>query len=184
LDVTFNLLNTLNPIFNCTTLTSVAAGNNTLESLAGLEKLTALEILNVSHNTLTDVSPIASCLAIRELDISENQVEDISSFSVLTKMESLLFSRNSVKVLPEFAKDCALITIDGSHNKIEKLNSLKGLENLNNVFMDYNEKLSSIKPLTSCTRLVQVKVYGTKVKDVSALLEMDIVVEFDPTLAM
>ena len=184
LDVTFNLLDTLNPIFNCTAMTSLSAGNNALTSLAGIEKLAALEVLNVAHNSLTDVSPIASCVTIKELDISENQVEDITSFSALTKMESLLFSRNSVKTLPEFAKDSALITIDGSHNKIEKLNSLKGLVNLNNVFMDYNEKLSSIKPLTSCNRLVQVKVYGTKVKDVSALLEMDIVVEFDPTLAM
>jgi len=184
LDVTFNLLNSLNPIFNCTTLTSLAAGNNTLTSLSGIEKLTALESLNVSHNTLTDVAPVAACLTIKELDISENQVTDISSFNALTKLESLLFSRNQVEALPEFATDCALITIDGSHNKIEKLNNLKGLQNLNNVFMDYNEKLSSIKPLTSCTRLVQVKVYGTKVKDVSALLEMDVVVEFDPTLAM
>jgi hypothetical protein len=31
---------------------------------------------------------------------------------------------------------------------------------------------------------VQVKVFGTKVADVTALLEMDVLVEFDPTVGM
>jgi len=184
LDVSFNLLATLNPIFNCTTLTTLGASNNTMTSLAGIDKLTALESFNIANNTLSDVSPIAACTSLKELDISSNMVSEISTLSALTKLETLTFTRNSVTELPEFAKDCALITIDGSHNKIESLNALKGLENLNNVFMDYNEELSSIKPLVDCSRLVQVKVYGTKVEDVSALLEMDVVVEFDPTLAM
>ena len=94
------------------------------------------------------------------------------------------FSRNSVSVLPQFEKECALVTIDGSHNHIEALDQLEGLVNLNNVFMDYNEELASIDPLVNCPRIIQVKVYGTKVADVSALLEMDVIVEFDPTLRM
>lgn len=184
LDVSYNLLDSLNPIFNCTTLTSVNAGNNTVISLNGIDKLTALEAFNISNNTLKDITAIATCSSIKELDVSSNLIEDISGLSALTKLESLNFSRNSVAQLPEFAKDCTLITIDGSHNKITSLEALKGLENLNNVFMDYNEELDSVAPLASCNRLVQVKVYGTKVEDVSALLEMDVIVEFNPTLGM
>ena len=59
-----------------------------------------------------------------------------------------------------------------------------GLEALNGVYMDYNENLSSIEPLVNCPRLVQVKVYGTSVAEVKSLLDMDVVVEFDPTLRM
>lgn len=183
-DVSYNLLTSLTPIFNSSTLNELGASNNSLTSVAGIDKLTALESLNVAGNTLGDVSPIASCTSLKELDISSNLLSDISSLNALNKLESLVFSRNTVSELPEFAKDCALITIDGSHNQIQSLSALEGLENLNNVFMDYNEELSSISPLTSCHRLVQVKVYGTKVENVSALLEMDVVVEFDPTLAM
>jgi hypothetical protein len=100
----------------------------------------------------------------------------------LEKLFSLDFSRNAVIDLPAFAQTCDLVTIDGSHNKIVSLAALEGLENLNNVFMDYNEELDSIEPLINCPLLVQVKVYGTKVADVSALLEKEIIVEFDPTL--
>ena len=70
------------------------------------------------------------------------------------------------------------------NNLLTSLENLGGLANLNNVYMDYNEGISSISPLVDCSRLVQVKVYGTSVEEVTALLEMDVLVEFDPTLAM
>lgn len=184
LDVSYNLLTSLTPVFNCTTLTDLLAGNNVITSLVGIEKLTGLESLNVSFNELTEVTDVFACVNLLDLDISNNTITDISGFSALSKMTSFNFSRNTVAELPAFAKDCALITIDGSHNLLTSLENLGGLENLNNVYMDYNAEISSVKPLVDCNRLVQVKVYGTKVEDVTALLEMDVLVEFDPTLAM
>lgn len=184
LDVSYNLLTSLNPIFNCTTLTSLSATNNTIDTISGIDSLAALESLKIAHNTLADVSSIATCTSIKHLDVSNNLLDDISALSALTKLEVLNFSRNSVTALPAFAEDSPLITIDGSHNKLDTLKPLEGLDNLNNVYMDYNEEISSITPLTSCHRIVLVKVYGTKVQDVKALLDMDVVVEFDPTLAM
>ena len=55
---------------------------------------------------------------------------------------------------------------------------------MNNVFMDYNTEIYSVSALTSCHCLIQVKVYGTQVTDVTELLNMDVIVEFDPTLTM
>ena len=184
LDVSFNMLTSLSPAFNCATLKSLNASNNTIENITGVDKLSVLEYLNLSGNKLVDISPVAACSALQELDVSGNEITDVAPLSALVNLSTLNISRNSVNKLPAFDTDCALVTIDGSHNAITSLSPLKGLKNLNNVFMDYNAQLASISPLTSCRRLVQVKVYGTKVKDVSALLEMDVVVEFDPTLAM
>ena len=184
LDVSYNLLGSINPIFNCSTITSLNVANNTLTSLTGIEKLSSLEMLNVSNNTLSELTPIAECINIKMLDISENMLTDISPISAMNQLQTLNFSRNNVTELPAFETTCALITIDGSHNQLTSLKALKGLENLNNVFMDYNEELESVEPLVSCPRIIQVKVYGTKVAEVSALLEMDVIVEFDPTLRM
>ena len=184
LDVSYNLLTTLNPIFKCTSLIEIDAGNNTLTSLAGIGSLSALEILKVPANTISDVEPVSECVNLRELNISSNMISEITSLGALFSLETLNFSRNTVVDLPEFAVDCALITIDGSHNLITSLDALEGLENLNNVFMDYNTEISSVSPLTSCYRLIQVKVYGTNVDDVSELLDMNVLVEFDPTIAM
>ena len=184
LDVSFNLLSSLNPIYNCTSLLSLNASNNTITNLVGIEKLTALEYFNIAKNTLQEAAPIAGCTNLKTLNLSENAISDLSAFSSLSALESFDFSPNSVTELPEFSDECKLITIDGSHNQIESLENLEGLQNLNNVFMDYNENLSSVEPLVNCPRLVQVKVYGTSVAEVKSLLDMDVVVEFDPTLRM
>lgn len=184
LDVSYNLLETLTPVFSCPELQYLNAGNNKVTSLAGIERLTTLQALLFANNTIQDISPISACTGITQLDISENMIADISSLSALVKLDTFNFSRNVVTELPAFDKECALITIDGSHNQLTSLNALDGLANLNNVFMDYNEDLESIDPLVNCPRLVQVKVYGTKVAEVTALLEMNVVVEFDPTLGM
>lgn len=184
LDVSYNLLETLTPVFSCPELQYLNAGNNKVTSLAGIERLTTLQALLFANNTIQDISPISACTGITQLDISENMIADISSLSALVKLDTFNFSRNVVTELPAFDKECALITIDGSHNQLTSLNTLDGLANLNNVFMDYNEDLESIDPLVNCPRLVQVKVYGTKVAEVTALLEMNVVVEFDPTLGM
>lgn len=184
LDVSYNLLASITPVFNCASLVNLNAEKNTLTSLAGIEKLSSLQVLNLAGNTLSDLSPVAGCVNMSDLNVSENFLTDIMSLSVLNQLQTLNFSRNSVTQLPEFETTCALITIDGSHNQIASLDALKGLENLNNVFMDYNEELESIEPLVGCPRIIQVKVYGTKVAEVSALLDMDVIVEFDPTLRM
>ena len=184
LDVGYNLLSSVSPIFNCPELTNLNAESNTLTSLMGIEKLSSLQILNLAGNTLSDISPLAGCVSIQELNVSENFLTDISSLAAMNQLQTLNFSRNNVTDLPAFEATCALITIDGSHNQLTSLEALEGLENLNNVFMDYNEELESVDPLVNCPRIIQVKVYGTKVADVSALLEMDVIVEFDPTLRM
>lgn len=184
LDVSYNLITDINPLLSCTALTSLNLSNNTLNSIVGIGNLTALESLKISNNTLSDVTPVIECSKLKELDISSNMVSDITSLGVLSSLETLNFSRNSVIDLPEFADDSALITIDGSHNKITSLDALSGLENLNNVFMDYNEEIYSVSALASCHCLIQVKVYGTQVTDVTELLNMDVIVEFNPTLTM
>lgn len=184
LDVSYNLLTELTPIFKCNTLNTLSASNNTLSSVAGIDNLTVLQNLDLSFNKLEDISAVSACTQLQVLKISDNTISDITSLSTLKDLAEFDFSRNSVTELPEFHEDSALVTIDGSHNNIKALTSLGGLKQLNNVYMDYNPKLSSIKPLLECNRLIQVKVYGTKVKDVDGLLEMDVLVEFDPTLAM
>lgn len=184
LDVSYNLLTNLAPAYNCTSLTYLAAANNKIDTLVGIEKLTGLQTLDVAANVLTDVSPAYGCLELLNVNISSNTIADISGFASHSKMTELNFSRNAVTQLPAFSTDCALITIDGSHNQLTSLDALGGLVNLNNVFMDYNEGISSVAPLVNCPRLVAVKVYGTNVAEVEALLKMDVLVEFDPTLGM
>lgn len=181
LDVSYNSLTTLSPISTLAGLTSLNASYNSLTEVNSLSKLTALSTLFIEHNKIADVSALAACTELVTLDISDNSLTSIEKLSALNKMTALDFSRNQVTAIPGFSKDCALVTIDGSYNKISSLDPLSGLKKLNNVYMDYNANISSVKALASCPLLIQVNVYGTKVSSVSALTDHSIKVNYDPT---
>ncbi len=180
LDVSYNSLTSLAPISTLTGITWIDASTNTISSLGDINKLTVLEYLSLKSNKLTSISGIKSCTAITELDISSNELTNIDDLSALTNMLYFNFSYNQVKDIPKFSKKCALVTIDGSNNKITSLENLSGLENLNKVNMDYNENISSVKSLAKCPNLIEVNVYATKVKDVRALTDQSIIVNYKP----
>lgn len=181
LDVSYNSVQTLVPLYNLTGLQELNISNNQILEVSNIDKLASLTMLDVSANQLVDVSALAACTTLTELNVSSNQLTDVSMLSALVKLTVFNFSHNQVTAIPEFPTDCALVTIDGSYNLLDTLVPLKGLKNLNDVNMDYNEEVSLIDALTECPNLITVNVYGTKVSDVSKLLDMSIVVNYDPT---
>ena len=180
LDISYNAVTTLSPLSNLTGLTWLDAGVNKITSLGKINNLTKLTYLALNSNQLTSISGVNACTAITELNISSNSLSDISSLSKLVNMEHFNFAHNKVENIPEFPKTCMLVTIDGSYNVITKLDPLSGLKNLNDVNMDYNAGISSVKPLESCPVLIQVNVYGTKVKNVKGLTDQSIIVNYKP----
>jgi len=181
LDVSYNNLETLSPITALSGLKVLNGDNNLLKEITGFQQLTVLEELTLTNNKITNVSPLESCTELKVLDISYNAVSDISMFSVLNKLADFKFTHNKVTKLPQWSVDCELVNIDGSHNSLSSLEPLKGLKKLNNVFMDYNSAISSVKALASCPVLIQVNVYGTKVRNVSDLTNQKIIVNYNPT---
>ena len=180
LDVSYNSLTSLAPLSTLTGITWLDANTNTINALGDIGNLTALEYLNLKSNKLTSVSAIKSCTAITDLDISSNELTNVDDLSALKNMMYFSFAYNQVKSIPKFAKDCALVTIDGSNNKISSVDNLSGLKNLNKVNMDYNTSISSVKSLAKCPNLIEVNVYATKVKDVRALTDQSIIVNYKP----
>lgn len=181
LDVSYNVLTSIAPICTNTALRQLDVSHNTLSDLEAIDNLTELTHLFAGYNALTDISPIAKCAKLMELDISNNQVTDISSLSVLNAMSYLNFAYNQVGTLPAFRTDCALVHIDGSYNQISSLEPLKGLQSLNDVYMDYNTEIADVECLATCPVLIKVNVYGTNVKEVSALTDQSVIVNYDPT---
>ncbi len=181
LDVSYNSLSTLAPILGLSRLTWLEAGNNYLVQTGDMSNLKALTHLGLNSNKLTDISGISACISLTNVALSGNELTDVSALASLNALLYADFSHNQVKELPTWNTNCSLISIDGSHNQISTLENLSGLSKLNIINMDYNEKISSVKDLASCPMLVQVNVYGTKVKDVSALTNLQIIVNYNPT---
>ncbi|MBR2937521.1 MAG: leucine-rich repeat domain-containing protein [Oscillospiraceae bacterium] len=181
LDVSFNGLTTLSPITSLTGLEVLIANDNAVTDLVGFQQLTALKKLVFSNNKIADISTLSACGELTDLVFTNNSVSDISVLGSMNKLVNLNFSKNSVSVLPKWDADCALVNIDGSYNKLSTLEQLSGLKHLNNVFMDHNAAISSVKALANCPALIQVNVFGTKVRNVSDLTSLSVIVNYNPT---
>ena len=180
LDLSYNSIASFAPAANLKNLTWLSVGNNQLESLAGADKLTNLTYLNASANRITDVKPISGCVHLTELYLGSNEIQDITSLKSLVKVKTLDFSNNQVTTLPSLPSSCALYSINGSNNAIKSLSPLKGMSNLAYVNMDYN-KITSVSALERCPNLVQVNIYGTNATDVYDLIDMGVIVNYNPT---
>lgn len=180
LDVSYNSIVSTLPLAQMTALTELNITSNALRSLAGIEQLTQLTNLYAAHNELLDLTSLANCINLSYLDVSHNTLLNIDTLAGLTALETLDFSYNEVTQLPAFTADCALKVINGNYNLISNLKKLSGLNHLTHVYMDYNKDISSISPLTSCKSLKEVYVYGTKVRNVSALTNMGVLVIYSP----
>jgi len=184
LDLSSNSIVDITPITGLTKLTELNLNGNSLSSLEGISGLTSLTVLNASNNVLTSLEDITGCISLTKLNVSNNKLTSIDSVTQIQGLANLNFANNDVTTLPQWDKSCKLVTIDGSYNDITSVEPLSGLENLNNVYMDYNENLESIACLKDCYMLIQVNVYGTKIKstkDFKDLLDMSVIVKYDPT---
>ncbi len=183
LDISYNSVNSLAHIAGLSKLTHLYASTNLLTDVYVLASLSNLTHLDISCNKISAVSMLSQCQKLKELNISTNEISDILTFSALVNLEVLDFSHNKVVTLPTWPLNCALHTINGSYNNLYSIKSLAGLESLNIVLMDYNKKVSVVNVLYDCPLLMVLSVYGTKVRDVSALLTegSSITVYYDPT---
>ena len=180
LNIAHNALTTLAPLSSLTSLKELNAEFNSISDLGQFSNLTELTHLYLNNNQLSSITPLESCVKLNELNISTNTIKDISVLSGAIFLHSLDFSFNEVSALPDFVVECELVSINGSNNQLTSLDRLGGLQYLNTVNMDYNSKISSVKALADCPVLIEVNVYGTKVKDVSMLTEMNIIVNYKP----
>ena len=192
LDLSYNSLVSTNALSTLTKLTELDVSANDLMKLEGLHTLTELRHFAASHNNLTDINILGSCTQLETLDVSHNTLITIDVIAKLKNLETLNFSHNEISYLPKLDTDCALHTIDGSYNALTSLNPLSKLENLRYVYMDYADTyanqyntgsskwLTNIDSLQYCPNLQEVHVYGTKVRNVSALSNKGIFVRYTP----
>ncbi len=180
LDVSYNSLVTTAPVATLTNLTQLDVSGNGLFKLEGMETLTELTWFAASENHLIDVSILGSCTKLQTLIISNNTILSIQVLSVHENLKYLDFSYNDVSSLPAFHENCPLQIINGGYNQLSSLDQLSVLQQLEFVYMDYNENIKRVDKLTNCQALKIVNVYGTAVRNVSMLTELGIIVNYTP----
>ncbi len=181
LNIAKNNLSSLDPLESSTGLVKLIADDNQLMDVSVLLSMPKLEYFSAANNRIGDVSYLASCTQMTYLDLSNNRLSSIDAVSNMSELSYLDVSDNSITALPDMKAMQNLQHFYASYNQLTSIDSLGGLPLLAYVIIDYNPELEDISCLTSCSMLVQVDVFGTKVSDIKALLDMGVIVNFDPS---
>lgn len=97
----------------------LALSGKNIESLAGIEYFTALEILSVGNNQLTELD-LSNNIALTNLNVSGNQLTELN-VSASTALTSLNVSDNQLTTL-NVSTNPTLVTLIVSNNKLRTLN--------------------------------------------------------------
>ncbi len=142
-----------------------------LESLAGVERLTALARLGAANSHLTDLSPLASLTQLTHLRIPENDIADLGPLQGLTSLTSLDLDRNHIRDLRPLRNLTNLTSLGLGVNLVSDLSPLAGLAKLERLQL-YNNEVEDITPLTGLTKITHLWLAWNQISDISPLADL------------
>lgn len=180
LNIAKNNLSSLAPLASSTGLVKLIADNNQLMDVSVLLSMPKLEYFTAANNRIPDVSCLSSCTQMTHLDLGNNRLTAIDAIASMPELAYLDISNNSITALPELPKMEKLQHFYASHNELTVIDMLAEQPLLAYVNVDYNPELEDVSCLSTCSMLVKLDIFGTKVGDIQALLDMSVIVNYDP----
>ena len=163
-----------------------------VQSLVGVEALTALKTLWVSRNHITDITPVSSLTGLVSFHCLGNDIDDYTPVSGLVHLEDLeignvseakvdiTFVANMTNLKTLFARDCGISDISAlgglaqleelslGYNRISDISPLRNLQNLTEVYLN-NNRIDDISPLENKQKLTSLELENNRISDIAPL---------------
>lgn len=164
-------IESLDGIQNLTALTSVDFGYNGIRDLTPLASLTQLEAVNLTSNpALADLTPLSGLGELRVLSLSRNRISDLSPLSALTGLTTLYLDENAIVDLTPLRPLGGLRVLYLSENPdLVDLGPLASLTNLRVLHLARNPGLSDLSPLGRLSNLTALDLDGSAITDLGPL---------------
>lgn len=181
LNIAKNNLSSLDPLESSVGLTKLIADDNQLMDVSVLASMTQLRHFTAANNRIADVSYLSVCAQMEYLDLGSNRLSSIDIIAEMPNLWYLDISNNTITALPELTATKQLQEFYAANNQLTDISCLASQPQLAYVNVDYNPELVDITCLSACSMLIKVDAFGTKVADIQALLDMSVIVNYDPS---
>ncbi|WP_277934334.1 leucine-rich repeat domain-containing protein [Parablautia intestinalis] len=166
--------------------------NCNVQSLEGVEALTALKTLWVSDNCITDITPVIRLTGLVDFHCVGNDIEDYAPVSELVHLEGLeigntsetevdiTFAANLTNLKALYARNCGISDISVlcsltqleelnlGKNRISDISPLKNMQNLTEVSLD-NNNIVDISPLENKPKLMRLNLGNNLISNITPL---------------
>jgi Leucine Rich repeats (2 copies) len=133
-----------------------------------INKLTALQSLDLSLTEIADLAPLRGLVALQSLDLSDTQIADISPLKGLTALQSLNLSNTQIVDLMPLKGLTALESLDLTNMEIVDLAPLEGLTALRSLNLS-RTRIHDLAPLKGLTALQSLDLSDTQIADLAPL---------------
>lgn len=149
-----------------------------LSTIASLEKLTGLVMLDLDDNTIRNLSVISRMKELRELYLSHNAVVELTALDGMTSLRVLDVSYNSLTGLDAISSCSGLVELNASNNAVTSLSGLNKLNNLTKFDISYNQ-IMEVTQLSGLSAMQELNLSNNTIADITTLSTLVKLTEFD-----
>lgn len=168
----------LDVLATLTSLESLDLSGCGLSSIAALEPLKNVSVLDLSSNTVRNLSSLSSMTGLKQLDLSHNAVTDLAALSTLLNLTVLDVSYNSLTSLNPISRLTALTELNAANNQISNIDTLKSLTALTALDISHNA-VADVGSLALCTAITDLSIANNTITDISTLSTLVQLQSFD-----
>ena len=154
-------------------LTKLRSNRRGIDSLVGLEHLTALQRLELEYNRITDLTPLSQLknLELLNLSLRFNQIADLTPLSQLKNLNWLFLNSNQIVDLTPLNQLKNLNSLGLDRNQIADLTPLGQLTNLYSLRLDVNQ-IVDLTPLNQLKNLRTLSLDRNQIADLTPLSQL------------
>lgn len=149
-----------------------------LSTIAGLERATGLNYLDLSSNTLRNIEPLSAMDALTEVNLSHNALVTVAPLSGAKSIKKLDASHNSLASTSSFASLVSLSELSINNNTLADLSGMGNLTALTHLDLS-NNQLTAVAELSACKQLINLNISSNLLTDISPLATLNTIEELN-----
>ena len=149
-------------------LRNLAASDNGIVDLTGLEFATNLTTLTLYSNAITDLIPLTDLTNLTYLNLHSNEIVDLTPLAGLTNLTGLILYSTAITDLIPLTDLTNLTTLNLGSTAITDLTPLAGLINLTRLNLGFTA-ITDLTPLADLTNLTYLNLYLNEIVDLTPL---------------
>jgi Leucine-rich repeat (LRR) protein len=154
-----------------TNLYGAQLSNNHIIDISPVTEVTNLSSLRLENNVITNISTISGLTNLSLLDLSSNQITDISAIAELPNLGSLYLSDNQITDISAVTELTNLYYLKLNDNNITDISAVSSLTNLGVLYI-WGNSITNISPLAGMTNLNSLSLSSNSITDISPLAGM------------
>ena len=110
LDISFNVIRSMEPISHLENLVELFIANNKINQIQGLEGCVNLKVLDIGSNRIREIEGLGNCVELVDLWMGKNKITEIKNLENLTKIRRLDIQSNRLTSITNLGSQASTLT--------------------------------------------------------------------------